>query len=205
LSALLFHGPGAMEEAIDAVGKYGLLMGDPVGEEGLKTEHVREIVAKLQAPSPGSKRGVMVIGPVDNIPAKAADALLKTLEEVTPNRPLPILWANDAGVVIPTIRSRCLMTWCPAGADPDLPFFDTAAALCRAALQRNWGTVVDLITSNKGDEEALLMATASVLSQSEGDARQWLPMWLSIREALKSTHRSKTEVVSAFLWEQTNG
>lgn len=198
LSALLFHGPGAREEAVEASTREGLPIDDPIGDEGLKTDDVRELVIRLRAPAVGSQRGTLVIGPVDGIPVSAADAMLKTIEEVRPDGTLPILWARDAGRVLPTIVSRCLVTWCPAGADPDLPYMEAADKLVRAALTNKWGTAIEILGEHKGNEYEVLSATASVLSQARGDT--WIPLWLAIREVLCSTHISKTEAVSALMW-----
>lgn len=198
MSSLLFHGPGAREEAVEAAAREGLPLDDPIGDDGLKTDDVRELVSRLRAPAIGSKRGTLVIGPIDGIPVSAADAMLKTIEEVRDDGTLPILWARDVGGVIPTIVSRCLVKWCPAGADPDLPYIEAAEKLVRAALTGKWGTVIETMKEHKGSEYEVLAATASVLSTARGD--QWIPLWLSIRDVLCSRHLSKTEAVSALLW-----
>jgi DNA polymerase-3 subunit delta' len=68
-----------------------------------------------------SQSKVAVIHRVDRMNARAANALLKTLEEPLPHAKI-ILTTSEIGSVLPTIRSRCLNVAC------ELPATDPAAA-----------------------------------------------------------------------------
>ena len=64
---------------------------------------------------------VAILHRVDRMNARAANALLKTLEEPLPHAKI-ILTTSEIGSVLPTIRSRCLNVAC------ELPAVDPAAA-----------------------------------------------------------------------------
>ena len=67
-----------------------------------------------------SQAKVAIIHRVDRMNSRAANALLKTLEEPLPHAKL-ILTTAEIGSVLPTIRSRCLNVAC------ELPLIDPAA------------------------------------------------------------------------------
>lgn len=196
MTALLYHGPGAQDEAHTRAEEGRLLAPPFEPEKGLKTDDMREIVSLMGAAVPGSLMGIILLGPVDNIPPSASDVILKSLEDHHPQI-LPILWARDAGEVRPTIRSRCLMEWCPIGPDPDSGWEEIARDVCKACLTGNWALVVSTISEHKGNERDILNACAKVLAQAKGD--RWIPFWLSIRKALLRPNLSKAEVLSALM------
>ena len=68
-----------------------------------------------------SNTKVAILHRVDRMNARAANALLKTLEEPLPHAKI-ILTTSEIGSVLPTIRSRCLNVAC------ELPTTDPAAA-----------------------------------------------------------------------------
>jgi hypothetical protein len=175
------------------------MLADPIGDEGLKTDEVREAVKLLNSAVVGSRIGVVVLGPLDGIRPEASDVLLKTLEDFNPKSVQPILWAYDAGDVRGTIRSRCLEEWCPYGLDPETEFQEDALEVVRASLKRDWASVIDIVKERKGQERELLSATATVLSRAKG--AKWVPLWLSVREALQYRNLSKNEVLAALLGE----
>lgn len=70
-------------------------------------EETRKIGHFLSMTIPGKGWRVVIVDPVNDMNAAAANALLKNLEEPTP-RTLFILIAQSAGRLLPTIRSRCL-------------------------------------------------------------------------------------------------
>lgn len=72
----------------------------------LTVEEVRRIGHFLSHTNAGAGYRVIIIDPADDLNAAAGNALLKNLEE-PPARTVFILTANDAGRVLPTIRSRC--------------------------------------------------------------------------------------------------
>ena len=72
----------------------------------LSVEEIRRINHFLSMTNIGKGFRVIIIDPVNDMNASAANALLKNLEE-PPARTLFILIAHAAGRVLPTIRSRC--------------------------------------------------------------------------------------------------
>lgn len=214
MSALLFHGPGACEDALEYANNLGRLLAPPFGEFGLAVDEVREVVSLLTSTVVGSRVGVVLIGPVDRLRSlAAADVLLKPLEEFNPAVVVPVLWAWDAGDVRSTIRSRCEEMWCPYGADPNVVYQNVAMELCRSALKKEWSGVIETMKQQEQEEaaerkrddrlraggrrRAILTACATVLSDAQGTA--WLPLWLSIREVLCYHDLSKNEALSALL------
>lgn len=214
MSALLFHGPGAREDALLCAEQTGRLLAEPLGDNGLTAEEVRAAVRLLNSAVIGSRIGVVLLGPVDAMrSAKAPDVLLKTLEDHDPKAVQPILWAWDAGDVRGTVRSRCLQVWCPFGPDPVSPYRNDAMEICRSALKREWGGIIEIMKEHEREEADLvnrdralqsgvrrrqiLTACAAILSEANGTA--WLPLWLSIRAALHHRQLSKNEALVALL------
>jgi len=216
----LFHGPGAQEEALAHAESAGRLLAPPFGEFGLGVEETREAVALLGSAVIGGQVGVVVLGPMDAMKSEnAADVLLKCLEEFDADTVLPILWATDAGNVRGTIRSRCLDIWCPYGAAPYTDLEELALGLCRAALGRDWGTVLGSLKVwekslddklktlpdegrgrfRYGERRRLLSACAEVLAEAAKRGTGWQPLWLSIRKTLRYQNHSKQELVAALL------
>ncbi len=70
-------------------------------------DETRRINHFLSLTVPGNGQKIVIIDPVNDMNANAANALLKNLEEPTP-RTLFILIAHSSGRLLPTIRSRCL-------------------------------------------------------------------------------------------------
>ena len=202
MSTLLFHGPGARSEAIKRAEERGRLLAPPFGDAGLSTETSREIVEILSSTPVGDQVGVVVIGPLDDVHPSAADALLKTLEEFDGRYVQPILWAEDAGSVIGTIRSRSLETWCPLqGSGLDSVYMKVAEDLCRAALEHRVATVIETLKEHKGFEMRILRASCAVLLEKEGswsDKRR-LSLWHSLRDVLLVREPTPLEILSAFL------
>lgn len=78
-------------------------------EEGSRVIKVDAIRALTEFVSQSSNQGglkVAIINPAEALNINAANALLKTLEEPTPNT-LIILISHVSGQLLPTIRSRC--------------------------------------------------------------------------------------------------
>ena len=197
MSALLFHGPGAQDEA-HAKAEEGRLLAPPFEpDKGLKTDDMREIVGLMSSRVIGNKVGVVLLGPVDNIHPSASDVILKSLEDHNPDYILPILWARDAEEVRPTIRSRCHLEWCPYGQDTANELSEEARSLCKACLKGDWSTVITTVLEHKGQERQLLESCSLILSGAKGHI--WIPLWLSIRKALLRRNLSKAEILSALM------
>jgi DNA polymerase III delta prime subunit len=202
VSARLFHGPTSREAAVQWADDNGRLLTDPFGDDGLKVDTSREIVELLSTVPIGDRIGTVVIGPMDGATPAAADALLKTLEELPSNVVLPALWAEDIGSVIGTIRSRTDEVWCPPNPDssPDGPYLQTAEALCEAALRRRIPSIIETLKEHAGSEDALLRASCVVLSTKE----EWplnvrIKLWESLREVLCVRNPTPRLVLAAYL------
>jgi len=199
LSCLLFHGPGARQHALDEASRVGVLLHEPFGEDGLKVDAARLIVGLLQSAPIGIDLGSLVIGPMDKVPSKSADVLLKTVEE-PPDFARLILWATDLGGVRDTIRSRCLPIWCPAtGFEPvDEELEATARELLQASLDGRYFDVPLLVAKMKGKEAELLAEVAEAMTGRAYNSRT-LPLWERIREAAKYPRPLPIEVILAFV------
>ena len=76
------------------------------GSSVIKIDAIRNLVEFLSQSSMQGGFKVAVISPAEAMNHNAANAVLKTLEEPTPNT-LIILVSHSAGKLLPTIRSRC--------------------------------------------------------------------------------------------------
>lgn len=74
----------------------------------LTVEETKRIGRFLTRTVAGNGHRIVIVDPVNDMNASAANALLKNLEEPTP-RTLFILISHAAGRLLPTIRSRCLL------------------------------------------------------------------------------------------------
>lgn len=187
MATTLFHGPLAREAAVQAAESHGRMLVEPLGDDGLKVDVSRQIVERLSAVPLGDAVGTLVIGPVDAATDRAADALLKMLEEFNSKYLMPFLWAEDLGGVQPTIRSRCIQQWCPGrgGATAEGPYLRTAEMLCQAALRRRRAAVIEHLKDNKGIEGNLARAAPEVLARkTDWPLEARLRLWARLRPAL---------------------
>ena len=72
----------------------------------ISIDSVRQIVQFLQTTARNDQWRIVIIDSVDELHHKAANALLKTLEE-PPRKTLIILISHSLGRVLPTLKSRC--------------------------------------------------------------------------------------------------
>ncbi|MCF6289803.1 MAG: DNA polymerase III subunit delta' [Desulfobacterales bacterium] len=92
---------------------------------GIKIKQIRELKHALTFPPFEARTRVVILEDVHTMRREAANSLLKTLEE-PPADNLLILTADESGVLLPTIVSRCQVI--PFHA---LPYELVAQALCR--------------------------------------------------------------------------
>jgi hypothetical protein len=201
-TALLFHGPSSQSRAGQEARAWGRVLGVfGTLQDGLDTETVREAVSALTAPPVGDQRGSVVIGPVDLLTrADVVDALLKVLEEGHHRLPRCFLWATDVGGVRPTIRSRCLMEWCPGQVVIPADVLRTAEQAVRlskrgdgAGVISTLGEVRDVI---KADVGLFVSAIADVVLREPDEAG--LALWGRMRP-LTWGQRTYAEVLSELL------
>lgn len=201
MSTLLFHGPRARERAVATADEIGRLLASPFGDEGLTAKAARAVVDLMSSMPIGDAVGVVIVGPMDEIPIPGvADTLLKTLEEFPRDVFQPILWAGDIGMVAPTVRSRSLMTWCPGEHNELEAYMDPAEQLCRAALRRKRASVIELLNDHQGSELELLRASVEVLTKKPWPLRSRLILWESLRRVLRVRGApTRFETLSAYM------
>lgn len=203
-AGVLFHGPAAQGRAAAAAAEWGRVVGvfgDP--RDGLNTEAVKEAAQALSSPTVGDRKGSVIVGPVDVLTrAEVMDALLKVLEETTDRFPRAFLWAWDVGSVRPTIRSRCLMEWCPGQITLNKKMLDAAQEIVDASLKKSITGVLsgfqDIRESWKDHGDDFLVAVVQVLSQRQGHTH--LALWAGVRSLMRGNQTpTYGEVVGRFL------
>lgn len=207
MSCILYHGPGARTAAIKEAESLGRLLAPPLGEEGLKTSRTkpadppgaREIVGMLSSAPLGTKVGCLVVGPIDEAEERAATVLLKSIEEFRSDLFALILWAHDLGVVLPTIRSRCLPRWAGDREAVSPELVADGEALVRAYLNQDLWEVPLIVARHKGEEHRLLQQVAV-----EVHAHQIGPLWEALRPVAARRNPTQIEVIAAFLGGPTD-
>lgn len=203
LSCVLYHGPGAKEEALAEATRVGRLVAPPIGETGLKVDEARQITDILLSVPVGERLGVVVVGPMDEANPKASDTLLKSLEEFPGEYMVPILWANDLGGVALTIRSRCLERWVPAlGSKDDDVIVEAAFKMIEATIKKDYVTVVDTAKGYDKREGDLLAALSEALS-TKLDQVEYRALWDRLRPVLAWRNPFLSEVIIALVGDGT--
>lgn len=186
----------------------GRVLGRFPREDGasLKADDAREAVDTMNSAPIGDRRGVVLIGPLDGAHPAAMDALLKTLEDGNTDMTLPILFASDAGLVRGTIRSRCLLEWCPGEEEIDPGVAEDAEVLVSAALRRDYNVVLITLKDYTKHRDEILQAVAYELAGRMGDVGA-VQLWEHVRRVLQTPggRPSLNEMKSAFLLEARHG
>lgn len=180
---LLYHGPQARNLAVQSSLNTHRPVEDPLGDAGLKVGDSRHLVSLAQNPGVGDKPPSIVVGPLDKATPEAADALLKTLEDLQ-DTPLKIcLWAESLNGVRPTIRSRTFMKWCPGNEAPH--YLNEAANQVVDAMGK--GDIASLIRIFKETQEASELAKALCQPLAESMSKNpnmYLQVWANLRPLL---------------------
>ena len=208
-TCILYHGPGALRQALSKAEQIGPLAAPPFGEPRLTTEDARKMVSLLRSPMVGGVVGVVIAGPMDVATVKAGDVLLKVIEEFDETVVWPLLWADDLGTVSLTIRSRCRGVWCPPGEEEEedeelmSAGFDLVDASLRGDLYRIPGLVRQFSPKKKEKKKnrtkELLEAAIEALA-SQPDARH-LALWERVRPVTLYWNPTALDVIAAFLPE----
>ena len=209
-SPILYHGPGARQDALNAANSLGLLLAPPFGDDGLKVEQAREVVGLLQSAPTTESLGVVIIGPLDDAATgKSSDALLKTLEEPG-DYVQAVLWAHDLGGVPLTIRSRSLLRFSPPGPsneDEDDVLPRSAYTLVRAHLESDYATIIDTVNASLTKEKEedsiakgvrLVQALSDVLGMDLDDPHK-RNLWEHLREVSLVRNPSAMEIISVLI------
>ena len=164
----------------------------------MKVEEARQIVELAGGGVIGDAEPTLVVGPIDAATANAADALLKTLEDLR-GRVTLVLWARDDREVIPTIRSRTRSVWCPATErtlDPVVPYEKDARTLVEGFMSGNDDVVLSLVDKHSRNLDVLVLALDRALSEVVSDPRS-VGVWSELREC--RSRPTVLTVVSALL------
>lgn len=195
MSAILFFGPGAEQEALTTAGKLGRLLAPAFGDGGLKVDAAREAVALMDSPPVGDSVGTLIIG-LDLINPQAADVLLKSVEECDTTQIQPLLWATDLGGVPETIRSRCLARWSPSDLQMNNPMTDLAGQIIDKYNAKDIaGLVVLFLKEDFKDKESDLLTALSgkLVAKDPAD------LWPRLRQVAMLYNPSAKEILAALL------
>ena len=197
MTPTLFHGPGARDQAVRASVAPGFRpVSEPMGDGGLKVDDSRTLVEVASVAPVGDKKGTLVLGPLDRATPEAADALLKTLEDLAEGPVRLIPWAWDLAGVLPTIRSRTLHQWCP-GPDPLLYLKGAAEGLIKAVTEKRLPAVVEALSEiNDGEREDLLVAVQGPLLAMGSDG---LDVWVRLRPLISGRGVARLPAVVALM------
>lgn len=187
MTPILFYGPMARDEAIKRASEIGRPVSDPVGDKGLKVDDSRQIVLLSQSSGVGDKPPSIVVGPLDAATPEAADALLKTLEDLAEGPLRIVLWADYLKGVIGTIRSRTLTKWCP----PSKTYLDpldwiqpSADELCKAVIVGDEVKVLEILSepdNQKYFAELLEAFSRSLSKEVQKGNLKVLKIWSELR------------------------
>lgn len=78
----------------------------PIESKQIKIDQIRELISWVNKTSQRGGLKIAIVNPAHQMNHRSMNALLKCLEEPTPNT-LIILLSSQAGKLLPTIRSRC--------------------------------------------------------------------------------------------------
>lgn len=210
-SCFLFFGPGARSAALKEASRVGRLVAPPFGDAGLKVDEAREVVELLLSTPVGTGTGVVIVGPLDEAPAKSTDALLKTLEEFNDQATRPILWAHDLGGVSSTIRSRCLSKWADAKdvTEEDEKILMAASSALDASMKGDRNGIAEALKDlPMGNDGVSLMKRRSFLGLVAGQLAldienpQARSLWERLRGVTRWRNPTVIEILSVLLPEK---
>jgi hypothetical protein len=182
---ILFHGPLARAAVVSHAQEAGRLIADPIGDGGLKVADSRLIVELAGNAGVGDRKPVVIVGPLDRATPEAADALLKTLEDLAEGPLVILLWADYLGGVIGTIRSRTLDRWCPPDERWSSPFVDEHAEALYAAWDKgDAAACMRVVYDRQKDWQALLQGFCEVMAERAPDSPQTARVWPLVRPLL---------------------
>lgn len=200
-SCVLYHGPDAEAVGHAAALAHGRLI--PFTGSDLKKEGARELTSLISRGLPGgAPTGSVLVGPVDEVSSATSDVLLKTIEDFNPSGVRPFLWAFDLGGVSNTLKSRCVLQFCP-GVDSRLEGYEASSQLVlRAYLEGDWVSLVDELKGENQNLDLLLRsvvdAVAPGMSVATPDPR-YTHLWDTLRDLFGPAPLTPARVMSSFL------
>lgn len=200
-SCVLYHGPDAETVGHTAALAHGRLL--PFTGSDLKKDGARELTSLISRGLPGgAPTGSVLVGPVDEVSAATSDVLLKTIEEFDPKGVRPFLWAFDLGGVSYTLKSRCVLQFCP-GVDTRLEGYEASAQLVlRSYMEGDWVTLVDELKGENQNLDLLLRSVVEAvtpkMSVPNPDPRH-THLWDTLRELFGPFPLTPARVMNGFL------
>ncbi len=201
MTAILFHGPSALENMQDEPSAMGWYVPHAVfglDEAGLKTDAARDFVQACLTPPATDKK--ICIQAWLNEPASAVqDVLLKSLEDHDSTRLVLCLAVNDMGSLLPTVRSRCHERWC--GPKSSLEDEDTDDPAMTAALQIRSDLKAGKLAEALGPFRAKTdkLSPADLLDALAHVFRDDQKMWVQLRPLYSYNRVSNLDIVAALL------
>jgi DNA polymerase-3 subunit delta' len=173
-------------------------------EKGAKAaigiDQVRDAIDALTLTAHRGGAKVLVIEPAELLTREAANALLKTLEEPTPNSYL-LLLSQQPGRLAPTVRSRCQhLLLHPPSAAAVAKWLDVAPAVVLDAQRAVGGAplhVAAAIQDGLISKFIKLESDLTELSQDRLDAQSVAQSW--IKAETKTEAKGETEVALTWL------
>jgi len=200
-SCVLYHGPDAETVGHTAALAHGRLL--PFTGSDLKKEGARELTSLISRGLPGGARtGSVLVGPVDEVSSATSDVLLKTIEDFNPGGVRPFLWAWDLGGVANTLKSRCVLQFCP-GVDPRLEGYEESSQLVlKSYIEGDWVTLVEELKGENQNMDILLRSlvdrVAVGVSVPTPDPK-YTHLWDTLRDLFGPAPITPARVVSSFL------
>lgn len=196
-SCVLFHGPGSEEAGHRAATSHGRIL--PFTGSSLKKDGARDLVSLLSSRTMVATS--VLVGPIDEASPATSDVLLKVIEELDPRGVKPFLWAWDLGGVSLTLRSRCILQFCPGVDARTESYLPSARNLLKAYTQGDWATLIESVQS-EDDAVLLLRAVSEILAphlcQPQPDLR-YVHLWETLRPLFDGSTLTPARVLSAFL------
>jgi DNA polymerase III delta prime subunit len=145
-------------------------------EKSIKIEHIRQLQQQLSTQPLTQQGRLVVICPANKITRPAQQALLKLVEEPPPRTQM-VLVTNSRQDVLPTIQSRCVITYWQS--DEGLVHENTDSSLITQILDlNNTKQKVEFIQSLPSKREELLEILVAEL-------RQPLPLTVNTKKAVQ--------------------
>lgn len=133
----------------------------------ISVEQLREMQHTLSLRPYEAPRKACIIDPAERMNPSSANSLLKTLEE-PPGNALIILLTENAGILLPTVRSRCqLIRFAPLALEQMLPLLERSGMSPEAASVVAPMSGGSLQKALELDNEALSARREAVLSRIE--------------------------------------
>jgi hypothetical protein len=199
---ILYHGPKSRDLAVQKSEEIGRPISDPIGDQGLKVDDSRLIVSRalVGGSGVGDRPPTVVLGPLDKATPEAADALLKTLEDLA-DAPLRIfLWADFLSDVSPTIRSRTLHHWSPGPYKISKSLRETCESVIKYSRDEELdGRLIEALLEalEKFDPEVFLDALVFCMAKEE---EYPLGLWERVRPVLGARWlSSKSALIEALI------